>query len=510
MEILKGSKATDLLLEGCRVWNGQAYNYNGCEFKDINFIDLINNNANFFQYEFPFDLTFDNCTFNELMFSSCVFKGSVHFVDCSFEGSSLIMQNCRLSNGGGINGCKDLHQLLLTSGAVKGDSFELINNDISIFNVKNVDFDIKEFNLLNSSLSFFGFSNNSGCVDKMHCKNTTFDGISFSFNNRMERWSIYFTASIIYEHFQLSGNVIDRLHFFSLRVDTDILGFYSTHFKDSFSLIFKEVGELFIKDCVFESNVSISVSNGPVVNDYFKGVVSSINISDSIVNRSLTISYMVIRELVLNGTTLKGPFFTKGSRFLDYPDFTQTAIGDGIVLSKLDMPNSYPVPGIIPKMDDIAKIRRLKDISIKNEDNDSALNFFARELAAIKFHGHAGSRAALFSMYKVFSDYGRSIFRPALSLFFLFLVSSLVYIFGSDFSSDFPVTTNNEYYGLILSLQQSIPVTFGLASESGEYVSELYPKGVPWFIRVYSIVQSILSVIFIFLAALAVRNWFKI
>jgi len=132
------------------------------------------------------------------------------------------------------------------------------------------------------------------------------------------------------------------------------------------------------------------------------------------------------------------------------------------------------------------------------------LDFFARELEAKSRVPPLGLSLGI-RAYGFFSDYGRSIRRPALTLAALWFFIGAIYTGISGMVFPGPTLSITGWFGF------SLASLFGLSGIRREfYPSVLSDQHVHWLVPVLSGVQSVLGAILVFLLLLAVRNRFRI
>jgi hypothetical protein len=103
------------------------------------------------------------------------------------------------------------------------------------------------------------------------------------------------------------------------------------------------------------------------------------------------------------------------------------------------------------------------------------------------------------TLYSIFSDFGRSIVRPTISFILILFLSAHWYSIHAD-----PKATYDEY--LTFSLANAFPFNPTMR----EITSKLFPNGVPSEVAMFSIGQTMLESIALFLIVLALRNHFRL
>lgn len=190
-----------------------------------------------------------------------------------------------------------------------------------------------------------------------------------------------------------------------------------------------------------------------------------------------------------------------------------------------------------PNKDEHAKFRALRGMADQGNDHTSALRFNANEIAARRFwvdepFGLNASRFWLGWLYQLVSDYGRSILRPLIGLFAV--VATFAALFYAGAQSDDPKTSwTRECHQSVnreeLKLQPTDKVTeaislsirnaliFDRSDTSRRTYGCLYglvdngrSGAIPTWVGKLSLLESLLSAIFLFLIGLALRNMFRL
>ena len=139
------------------------------------------------------------------------------------------------------------------------------------------------------------------------------------------------------------------------------------------------------------------------------------------------------------------------------------------------------------------------------------LDFFARAMDARQLAEKSWSKKFIVGLYKIFSDYGRSITIPFYFLILTFLVFALIYtIFLVYFCPEGLVDSYPK--SLILSAKNTFPflpddVFSRQHFKNGFYASYKDNYGLYSFIRTINV---ILGLIFTFLTGLGIRNWLRL
>ena len=200
------------------------------------------------------------------------------------------------------------------------------------------------------------------------------------------------------------------------------------------------------------------------------------------------------------------------------PDFNQAHFTEAPRLDKV----SVPIPKAAiefqrPDTDDPARYRELTRIAEKAKDHDREHVFFKGQMRAERKLKVQGAFRRVFNrFYDVLSDYGRSALRP---LFWLVASTGLFAVLYGVASTALVDQGKIAACGkiveksLFLALANALPAISGGQRQSILNAYEcLYgdKTDVPVLVGYLGVVQTLLSVILLFLIALALRNMFRI
>jgi len=215
--------------------------------------------------------------------------------------------------------------------------------------------------------------------------------------------------------------------------------------------------------------------------------------------------------------------------------------------------------------EDSARFRRLKDLAVNAKDHEREQEFFSQELIASRFHSVRGLSLIAGYCYQWFSNFGRSLKRPCVALFILWLLAAEFFYINAPNPKECPIhTLRVELFKIItpriiennllfipneseaqlkacdqkrrlaasISLNHLSPFSVSVKQVDTAAVISLYGKneqssknasesensttneidiseflGWPQFL---SAVESLLALIFTFLLGLAIRNRFRI
>ena len=261
------------------------------------------------------------------------------------------------------------------------------------------------------------------------------------------------------------------------------------------------------------------------------------------------IGYTVFRQTefrkvaAFDAISVDSAFSLEGAIFHKLPDFRQAhfieAPGlDSLILTKTVEPGGL-VKSIVRRVkpDVSSKYRALKALAILGHDHEQKQIFFRGEMRARRGNADRGWhwRYWLGLFYEIFSDFGRSIFRPLLgwaltvagfAWFYLFWHNNAAALTGKTVGNCFAGSGTPWVSALYLSLKKSL---LSLGWEQSEKINQTYAclygvntsykagvRGgelvpiIPDMVSFMAIPQSLLSAVLLFLFALAVRNAFRI
>lgn len=160
---------------------------------------------------------------------------------------------------------------------------------------------------------------------------------------------------------------------------------------------------------------------------------------------------------------------------------------------------------------DTERLRRLKEIAEDNKDHGKALVFHADEIRSKRGHEIKGAALWLDIAFDLTSRYGQSVGRPILGLvaclFFFFSVYSL---YAGAMTQAWP-TWDKPAALLVYSLAQMFQFIPSAKSAIASTEGVLFGETVlPSSIYFFTFLQSFLSLIFLFLVGLGLRNRFRI
>ena len=166
---------------------------------------------------------------------------------------------------------------------------------------------------------------------------------------------------------------------------------------------------------------------------------------------------------------------------------------------------------IVVNKDDIERLRRLKELADINKHHQLALDLHIEEMKCSRWIETPWQKLPIEFLFQKCGDYGRSIFRPIISLVLLWL--SFAPIYASD-SSKKDVWAD----ALLFSFSQMFSLIPSSKDARTESSKELYGAvvdgkvivDIPNYVFGLAGLQSIASIALVFLVGLALRNRFRI
>ena len=187
-------------------------------------------------------------------------------------------------------------------------------------------------------------------------------------------------------------------------------------------------------------------------------------------------------------------------------DLTDTRISSHVSLQGLNLQPKKTTS------DDIRRFCRLKELAEGQKDHESALEFRAQEMRAIRRHEAKGMAWLLNGCFDKVSDYGRSELRPLVGLVGIWGIFGLVY---RDLSPAVLAFWPKLWEGLIFSINQMFPLIPGFRESRTGALKTLFPDipseaSSPLWLSALTLSQSLLTIVLLFLLGLALRNRFRL
>ncbi len=214
------------------------------------------------------------------------------------------------------------------------------------------------------------------------------------------------------------------------------------------------------------------------------------------------------------GTIFNCPVSMDSVRFYQVPDFRRTNFAAHFTffgtkfhlqnvqhqISFLKLFKEHLKPGDSKNAD---RFRRLKELAVTSKDHDREQYFFAQELRAKRFHETTGFALVWSYLYEGLSDFGRSVGLP---LFWLVLTWFLFGITYAELSGKPGMGFN----ALAFSGATMVPFLGGAKGVLEETKTVLFGAKMGPKIGALSLIEGVLSAVFLFLTGLALRNRFRI
>jgi uncharacterized protein YjbI with pentapeptide repeats len=156
---------------------------------------------------------------------------------------------------------------------------------------------------------------------------------------------------------------------------------------------------------------------------------------------------------------------------------------------------------------DIARFRRLKEVCENNKDHELALVFHANEMRAKRWHKTRWLASWADMAYSLLSDYGQSVSRPLMSLFITWFIFAGAY---ASIAKNFLWDSCYQWLQMIgFSIVHSMPL-LPIGRSVRKAAFEVYFVDFQSYVFVFMTVQSLVSLLLIFLVGLGLRNRFRI
>ena len=279
-----------------------------------------------------------------------------------------------------------------------------------------------------------------------------------------------------------------------------------------------------------EGNVSFACAHFGDGNVIFRGVRfgdGEIDFSRTQFNGSLyfeaTKNTEDMSSWSFNGAVFRQNFVIEG-RFRCIPDLRHTKIEHHLDLSNVKIDEDLKIDKLIEDKEDAkekaACLRRLRELAENNRHHDAGLDFFALESRVMRKSGHWGRlRSALDCLYEWASNYGRSILRPSVRLFWLTVAFTFIYCWaatgepaGCDAIWDaiWDAKWDAKWQdALNLALSNALPFILSSRGQAEDVFQVLFPEKTVCLV-VLTYLQSLFSLVFIFLIGLGLRNRFRL
>ncbi|MEW5250578.1 hypothetical protein [Microbulbifer discodermiae] len=209
-------------------------------------------------------------------------------------------------------------------------------------------------------------------------------------------------------------------------------------------------------------------------------------------------------DVSFRGASFPGAIVLDKARFHRVPDFRQVNFGREISLHNTEVGYQEEWYGIFLKKavneEASDRLRGLRRMAAEARDHTREMDFFAKENRAKYIHELNLFQYFPIFLYDFFSDFGRSILRPVVGLLFTIFGSAWVF-YDQSWKGSF-------WDALWLSVSNALPFVPWSRAARPDYVTALYGQKISelQLVNFVAYGQSILSLIFIFLIGLALRN----
>ncbi|TBR42008.1 hypothetical protein CBF23_008715 [Marinomonas agarivorans] len=230
------------------------------------------------------------------------------------------------------------------------------------------------------------------------------------------------------------------------------------------------------------------------------------------------LNFRAFSNVTFRGSYLGTLLDIEGCRFSQLPDLTATTINGHFSVDRLHVDEPKQI-----KESDSTKARRLKELAKKAEDRQTQLDMLAFELDAMTATKQIPFLSRLLNrIYKLISNYGRSISRPFLGLILVWAVCGCVYIGASE-------TESPTMDAFQLSFSQSLPFLSWSRTVKETSLMALYDtekakaaitqensatgQNLPLnndLLENVGLIQNLFSYILLFFLGLGIRNRFKL
>lgn len=260
-------------------------------------------------------------------------------------------------------------------------------------------------------------------------------------------------------------------------------------------------GNVTIYDCLFEEALDFDKSH------ITEGIVLRHSIFKNVVDFSQTKfseNAIFSKAEFLHILSLTGAQFKKR-----LPDFDATDFRQPPRLSDIE----FPAPWQLEEKDSAHKYRRLKELAATAHDHHTEGRLFRYELLAKRGTEVTGYWGKLgISAYEWSSRCGQNFGRAMELWLWSVIVFTIAYVTVANTGQE----TSLRYYQALevglFSLLNSLPLLgTGLAKQSPALLNTLdYQAAQNWMVTVLLLMQNVISTIFLFLAGLGLRNFFKL
>jgi hypothetical protein len=167
----------------------------------------------------------------------------------------------------------------------------------------------------------------------------------------------------------------------------------------------------------------------------------------------------------------------------------------------------FEIANVACDKNDIARFRRLKEVCENNKDHDLALAFNAAEMRAKRWHKTRYFASWADMAYSLLSDYGQSVSRPLMSLVITWFIFAGAY---ASIAKNFLWDSCYQWLQMMgFSIVHSMPL-LPIGRSVRKAAFEGYFVDCQSYVFALMTVQSLASLLLIFLVGLGLRNRFRI
>lgn len=538
---LQGEEAYKLFLQGAKAWNAFMKQYpetfvNFKKFKFSNYRESYE--IKFSGFQFPKGVSFSQANFGDktVSFYNANFNsGDISFDKAIFGNGRVSFNNAKFGNGK-ISFC----DVNFGDGDTSFNNTKFGNSNISfsnaVFGNGNVSF--KKAIFSGGDISFFKINFGNG--------NVSFEFAKFS------------DKLISFERAKLTDG---KVSFYKTKFDNHKISFNQADFRNS-EVLFENTN--FNKGSITFDRVQcryLDFKGSLFYNSSQEKFKIKFSMERAIISESLllpSLDFSAFHNVSFRGSLIGALFDIEGSQFAQLPDLTATTLNGHFAVDRIhvESPKNFKDTILIKmvlfleqfelakpwdfgkeistgiqrakllnstkassfKDIDSTKARRLKELAKKSEDRPTQLDMLAFELSALS----AGKKwwapyRWLNSLYKLVSNYGRSILRPTIALAFVF---SSCTIFYANLSNKEDVLTDAAQLSLtqslpFLSLSRTVAETSLIALYGTEKAKDTIEEKKKATLNKDSLenvglLQNLLSYICLFFIGLGIRNRFKL
>lgn len=490
--VLEGQAAIDLWLQGKDAWNKWVeenpvadISFSGVDFSEFE-------RVSFQEYKFPngnvdFSVTeFGEC---EVSFTETNFgDGYVNFASAKFSGDRVYFPRIKIGKGRVNfsrtmfgNGHVSFRFANFGDGNVFFDGASFGEGHVTFANAKFGEGDVSFFMTSFSCrvLDFYNLKFTKGYVDFSHAKFTrgaiTFESADFGTGNVFFDLSLFGKVNVSFEQAKIDG------------------AFRFSNIKNV-----NKIKSISFKYVTFDGAISMDGNHFNCVPDF----------TNTKLSHQLSLSHFSVKAKEKKPFKFLQKFFLQYQKTLWGSKIKFTSAKKAIYWAK-----SFSWLGKTSASDryDIDRLRRLKELAETNKHHQLALDLHIEEMKCSRWIETPWQKLPVEFLFDKCGDYGRSIFRPIISLVLLWLSFAPIYALASskkDVLSDALLFSFSQMFSLIPSSKDAR--TESSKELYGVVVDDKLIVDIPNYVFGLAGLQSIASIALIFLVGLALRNRFRI